>query len=67
MVILLIIKINFNKINSLLNKFPILITPKNCGLRQPIHIKELAKFIEHLINSFIAGDKCEQKLLLAEI
>ena len=42
---------NFNKIKIFLNIFPVIIFPKNSGLRQPIHCSELAELFFYLLNN----------------
>lgn len=52
---------NFNKILWLLNIFPFIFLPKDSGLRQPIHAKELANIILFLINKYKNNSKIISK------
>ena len=44
---------NLSLIRNFLRFTPIILLPRNTGLRQPIHVIELARYIEFLIKNFI--------------
>ena len=42
---------NFNKLKLIMKIFPIILFPKNSGLRQPVHCSQLAEFIFQLVKN----------------
>lgn len=54
---------NFSKIKLILRLFPLILLPKNSGLRQPIHCSELANFILHIIRQGHMDKNITQKTI----